>query len=104
MRVVVLLVVLGMLGCTPFDVAKSILDPKGAPSLEVDTTIGDKEEAVVGQVGNSSEIVAESLSGGVNTTYVQDTPIWVWLIAILGWMFPSPGSIYSEIKSWFKRK
>ena len=104
MRVVVVLVLLGMLGCTPFDVAKSLLDPSSGPSLEVDTTVGDKEEAVVGQVGDSSEIVSESITGGVNTTNIQETPPWLYLVCILGWMAPSPRDIYNEIRSWFRGK
>ena len=104
MRVVVVLVLLGMLGCTPFDVAKSLLDPSSGPSLEVDTTVGDKEESVVGQVGDSSEIVSESITGGVNTTNIQETPPWLYLVCILGWMAPSPRDIYNEIRSWFRGK
>ena len=104
MKVVVVLVLMGMLGCTPFDVAKSILDPSSGPSLEVDTTVGDKEEAVVGQVGDSSQISTESLTGGVNTTNIQETPPWVVLLLIIGWVLPGPREMYAEVKSWFKRK
>jgi hypothetical protein len=73
------------------------------PSLEVDTTVGDKEEAVVGSIG-SQEIEAESITGGVNTTNVEEVPLVFMLLMILGWLMPSPSSIYTEIKSWFKRK
>ena len=102
MKVVVVLVLLGMLGCTPFDVAKSLLDPSSGPSLDV--TVGDKEEAVVGQVGDSSEIEAESITGGVNTTNIQETPPWVVLLLVIGWVLPGPREMYAEVKSWFKRK
>jgi len=102
MKVVVVLVLLGMLGCTPFDVAKSLLDPSSGPSLDV--TVGDKEESVVGQVGDSSEIEAESITGGVNTTNIQETPPWVVLLLVIGWVLPGPREMYAEVKSWFKRK
>ena len=102
MKVVVVLVLLGMLGCTPFDVAKSLLDPSSGPSLDV--TVGDKEESVVGQVGDSSEIEAESITGGVNTTNIQETPPWVILLLIIGWVLPGPREMYNEIRSWFRRR
>jgi len=84
------------------DLIKGAVSGGSGPSLEVDTTVGDKEEAVVGQVGTTTEISTESLSGGVNTTNIQDIPPWVMLLLILGWLLPSPSEIYKEIKSWFK--
>lgn len=104
MRILILALLLS--ACSPLDIARTVLDGgKGSgPSLEVDTTVGDKEESVVGQVGDTSEIAAESITGGVNTTYQQDTPPWLYLVCILGWMAPSPRDIYNEIKSWFKGK
>ena len=92
-----------LVACSPLDVIKGAMGGSG-PSLEVDTTVGDKEEAVVGQVGSSTEIVAESLSGGVNTTNIQDIPPWVLILLVLGWLLPSHTEIYREIKSWVRRK
>ena len=104
MRQALLAVLLfSLAACTPFDIAKSILDPSSGPSLEVDTTVGDKEEAVVGRVGDTSEIVSESITGGVNTTNVEEMPPWVVLLLILGWLLPDPKVMYNEIKSWFRR-
>lgn len=92
-----------LLACTPLDLVKGVVGGGSGPSLEVDTTIGDKEESVVGQLGDSSEIVSESITGGVNTTNIQDIPPWVLLLLIVGWVLPSPTEMYKEIKSWFKR-
>ena len=103
MRYVIYSLLLLLVACTPFDVAKSLLDPSSGPSLEVDTTVGDKEESVVGQVGDSSEIEAESITGGVNTTNIQETPPWVILLLIIGWVLPGPREMYNEIRSWFRR-
>ena len=97
-RVVVLLALLT--ACSPLDLIKPMLSGSSGPSLEVDTTVGDKEEAVVGQVGSSTEIASESITGGINTTNVQDIPPWVLLVLVLGWMLPSPSVLYKEIKSW----
>ena len=104
MHYVVFSLIIMLTACSPLDLIKPMLSGSSGPSLEVDTTVGDKEESVVGQVGDTSTISTESLSGGVNTTYIEDTPAWVWLVMILGWMAPSPRDIYNEIKSWFRRK
>jgi len=89
-----------LVACSPLDLIKPMLSGSSGPSLEVDTTVGDKEESVVGQVGSSTEIASESITGGINTTNVQDIPPWVLLVLVLGWMLPSPTVLYKEIKSW----
>jgi hypothetical protein len=88
--------------CSPLDLIKPMLSGSSGPNLDV--TVGDKEEYGVGQVGDSSTISTESLTGGVNTTNVQDIPPWVVLLLVLGWLCPSPTEMYREIKSWFRRK
>ena len=105
MRLIVILTLSGLLiACSPMDFIKPMLGGGDGPSLEVETVVGDKDEAVVGQVGDSSSISTESLTGGVNTTYIEDIPPWVIMLLILGWLLPSHTEIYREIKSWFKRK
>jgi hypothetical protein len=105
-RVVVpalLAITITLFACSPLDLIKGVAGGSG-PSLEVDTTIGDKEESVVGRVGDTSEIAAESITGGINTTNIQDIPPWVLLLLIVGWVLPSPTSMYKEIKSWYGGK
>ena len=89
-----------LVACSPLDLIKGAVSG-GGPSLEVDTTVGDKEEAVVGRVGDTSEIEAESITGGVNTTNIEQVPPWILLLLVLGWLLPSHTEIYREIKSWF---
>lgn len=101
-RVVILALLLT--ACSPLDLIKPMLSGSSGPSLEVETVVGDKEVVGVGQVGDSSTISTESLSGGVNTTYIEDIPPWVVILLILGWLLPSHTEIYREIKSWFRRK
>ena len=100
----ILLVVVLLAACSPLDLIKPMLSGGSGPSLEVDTTVGDKEESVVGSIGDTSTISTESLSGGVNTTYIEDIPPWVVILLILGWLLPSHTEIYREIKSWFRGK
>jgi len=101
-RVVIL--VLMLTACSPLDLIKPMLSGSSGPSLEVETVVGDKEESVVGSIGDTSTISTESLSGGVNTTYIEDIPPWVVILLILGWLLPSHTEIYREIKSWFRGK
>ena len=101
-RVVILALLLT--ACSPLDLIKPMLSGSSGPSLEVETVVGDKEESVVGSIGDTSTISTESLSGGVNTTYIEDIPPWVVILLILGWLLPSHTEIYREIKSWFRRK
>ena len=104
MKVVVLAaLIFSVVACSPLQIARSVLDSGSGPSLEVDTTVGDKEEAVVGRVGDTREIHTESLSGGVNTTNVEEMPPWVVLLLLLGWLLPDPKAMYNEIKSWCRR-
>ena len=101
-RVVILALLLT--ACSPLDLIKPMLSGSSGPSLEVETVVGDKEESVVGSIGDTSTISTESLSGGVNTTYIEDIPPWVVILLILGWLLPSHTEIYREIKSWFRGK
>lgn len=104
MHYVVFSLIIILTACSPLDLIKPMLSGSSGPSLEVETVVGDKEVVGVGQVGDSSTISTESLSGGVNTTYVEDIPPWVIMLLILGWLLPSHTEIYREIKSWFRRK
>jgi len=101
-RVVIL--VLMLTACSPLDLIKPMLSGSSGPSLEVETVVGDKEVVGVGSIGDSSTISTDSLSGGVNTTYIEDIPPWVVILLILGWLLPSHTEIYREIKSWFRGK
>jgi len=92
-----------LVACSPLDIVKSVFSGGDGPSLDVETVVGDKEESVVGQVGDTSEIVSESITGGVNTTNIEEMPPWVVLLLILGWLLPSPKVIYDEIKSWIRK-
>lgn len=42
-------------------------------------------------------------SDNVETVVVNEVPVWVILLLILGWLFPSPGEIGRSIVSIFKK-
>lgn len=99
-KIGVAMLVLLLTACSPMDLIKGAFSKGDGPSLEVETVVGDKEQAVVGSVGDKTEISTESFTGGVNTTNVQDIPPWVMILLILGWVLPS----HREIGTWFKKR
>ena len=92
-------------GCSTLDLAKTGLDlATGGPGkgLSVDTelTVGDKQEAINTQVGGKQEVTAETLTGGVNTTTVNEGPSLLFiglLILFAGFVIPSPGELWRGI-------
>ena len=84
-------------GCSALSAVKSVVG--GAPTVGVEATLGNKEEAVVGQVGNKQEVHVKELKGGMTTNNIQDIPVEFMLLMLLGWMLPSPQEIYKESKS-----
>lgn len=72
----------------------------GVPSLGVEATMGDKEEAVVGNIGDTQNMSVQSLSGGVTTNNTQEIPIEFMLLLILGWLMPTPTEIFRGTKNF----
>ena len=52
------------------------------------------------QSSDTNKVQAEE----VKTVVVNEVPMWVILLLILGWLFPSPGEIGRSIRDIFKRK
>ena len=80
LRSVFLSLVLLLSGCSAMDLLS--LGSGGGPSLEVDTTLGDKNQEV--QVGDKAESI----------TNVQEVPMEFMLLMVLGWLLPSPGEMW----------
>lgn len=53
----------------------------------------------INQTSDNNRVRAES----VKTVVVNEVPMWVILLLILGWLFPSPGEIGRSIASIFKK-
>ena len=114
---------------SPLGVAKSALGLGGAASkgIDVDTNIGKEikdEDNVVKVVGETTDIKAEKIEGGVNKvdgnsikaekidgglsfTTIQSMPMEMQLLMILGWIMPSPSNIWNgflNLLPWRKKK
>jgi len=86
----------------------SLPNPFSDDKLDIDTQIGKTNEKVTGVksdelvIGNSETTTAEyvvqdSKYGSIRATTVEvdeQVPVWVWLLAILGWLLPSPSEIW----------
>jgi hypothetical protein len=62
--------------------------------------MGDKEEAIVGNIGDTQQMSVQSLSGGVTTNNTQEVPIEFMLLLILGWLMPTPTEIFRGSKNF----
>ena len=75
--------------------------------IKVDAQIGKTNEKVTGvkadefslvnKTNNAETVVEDSKIGTITATAVNITeqvPFWIWFIAILGWLLPSPTDIY----------
>lgn len=97
---------------TPLGAAKNALGLGGAASkgIDVDTNIGKEiqdEDSVVKIVGETSDVKAEKIEGGVNKveghtvkadkvdiTTIQSMPMEYMLLMLLGWILPSPSEMW----------
>lgn len=85
------------------------------PALAVDAQVGgEKTQALQANDANHIEVSDSQGPVAVTTTKTkhlyegvqqvvvrEDVPLNFWLLMILGWLLPSPGEMYREIKSWF---
>ena len=105
-----LLLTITLSGCSPFGIVGSMLTDD-APSLDVDTQIGKTNEKVTGvkaeevsigkeeimaeEVNTSEDSVVGNVKGDVSID--ERVPFWIWFVAILGWLLPSPSEIYKGL-------
>ena len=58
-----------------------------------------KTEAGRDVVQQSSPVVAEN----INEVTIQQTPLWMLVLLVLGWLMPSPNEIARSIRGLFKK-
>lgn len=66
-------------------------------SQTVGTTTNNSDVGVVDQ--STSKVDADN----VETVNIQQTPVWMIILLVLGWLLPSPNEIGRWFKELFKR-
>lgn len=89
------------------------LNPLGFLSSGVNTAAnvqaGKTNSQTVGTTTNNSDVgvVDQSTSkvdaDNVETVNIQQTPVWMIILLVLGWLLPSPNEIGRWFKELFKR-
>ena len=85
----------GMFSSTPdvdVQVGKTNEKVTGVKAEEV--SIG-KEEIMAEEVNTSEDSVVGNVKGDVSID--ERVPFWIWFVAILGWLLPSPSEIYKGL-------
>ncbi len=97
--------------CAALDVVKSYLGSKAQDGISIDAQIGDREnELQAGGARGAGKIEAKGRSqvhvttsqagakiGKAEVVKVQNTPPWVVLLLILGWVCPTPRQMFKSI-------
>ena len=85
-----------------------MLNPFSSDGISVDAQVGKTNEKVTGvkakefslvKKETTAEFVVEDAKFGNitskgNITIDEQVPIWIWLLALLGWVLPSPIEIW----------
>jgi hypothetical protein len=89
----------------------------GGPNVAANVQAGKTNNQTVGTTSNSEQKIVRPKARDirqsndsnkvqadeVQTVVVNEVPVWVVLLLILGWLFPSPGEIGRMILQLFKR-
>lgn len=107
MRVLVFLVFLA--GCSGGLGAITGALTGGGPNVAANTQIGKENVQGVSQdvSGTQAIISVQPAARPTNAETIvnnNEAPVWVWLLALIGWILPSPSEIARTFTGWFKRK
>jgi len=114
-RSLLLLVLLSVLSLTPSSCSKLPLSllTGGGPNVAANTQLGKTNSQTVGTTKSNTvtESTVETVDQSTNevktekvdTVNIQQTPIWMILLLILGWLLPSPGEIGRGFMRLIKR-
>jgi len=106
--------ILLMVGCSgPLDLLTG-----GGPNIAANTQVGKTNTQTVGTTQNTDQTIVRPQardikqssdtnkvsSGTIDTVVVNEIPVWVILLLIVGWLLPSPGEMGRSLSSIFKRK
>jgi hypothetical protein len=107
MRVLLLVALLALSGCGKGPLS---LLTGGGPNVAANVQAGkentqqavavqQKTEAGRDVIQQTSPVVAEN----IQEVTIQQTPLWMLILLILGWLLPSPNEIARGIRGLFKR-
>jgi hypothetical protein len=107
MRVLLLVALLALSGCGGGPLS---LLTGGGPNVAANVQAGkentqqavavqQKTEAGRDVIQQTSPVVAEN----IKEVNIQQTPLWILVLLILGWLLPSPNEIARWIRGLFKR-
>jgi len=107
MRVLLLVALLALSGCGKGPLS---LLTGGGPNVAANVQAGkentqqavavqQKTEAGRDVIQQTSPVVAEN----IKEVNIQQTPMWILILLILGWLLPSPNEIARGIRGLFKR-
>lgn len=105
--------ILLMVGCSgPLDLLTG-----GGPNIAANTQVGKTNTQTLGQTNLTEQSIVRPQardirqsadtnkvsSDTVETVVVNEVPMWVILLLILGWLLPSPGEIGRSLVNIFKK-
>ena len=108
-----LLLVLTLSACSPFGMITGMF----SSTPDVDVQVGKTNEKVTGintdefaiskiedntkaeEVNRAEDTVVGNVKGDVSID--ERVPFWIWFVAILGWLLPSPSEIYKGLGQLF---
>lgn len=100
-----LLILLLLTSCSLTDVASTVLPVGNKPSIEANVALGktnvqDKSLATI--KGEDKRQIADEIVNTSNTKaeVINNTsiPPWIVIVAILGWVLPTPKDMFNRIK------
>lgn len=110
--------VLFLSGCSALQTVGALTGGGSGVNTAANVQAGKTNSQTVGTTENTSQKIVRPQardirqssdknsvrSDAVENLTVNETPIWVILLLILGWLFPSPGEIGRFIRGLFNRK
>jgi len=99
-RLFLLLFVGFLASCTPLDLLTS------GPNVAANVQAGKENTQQI--VANQTEVGRDLKQGSVEAqniekVTIQQTPIWMIVLLVLGWLLPSPNEIARWIRGLFKK-
>lgn len=88
----------------------------GGPNVAANVQAGETNSQTIGTTSNTDQSIVRPQArdirqssdtnkvqaDSVETVVVNEVPVWVILLLILGWLFPSPNEIGRYIRSMFR--